>query len=68
MPVITVEGPELPDMEKRRALARTLTEAAVEAYGLPDSAMVVILHQNPGECVASGGQLICDRPARSTSA
>ena len=64
MPVITVEGPELPDMDKRRDFARRLTDAAVQAYGLPEEAMVVIFHQNPVECVASGGQLICDRQVR----
>ncbi|MCZ7663260.1 MAG: tautomerase family protein [Thermoleophilia bacterium] len=64
MPVITVEGPEMQDMDKRRAFARALTDAAVEAYGLPESAMVVIMHENPLECVASGGELICDRGPR----
>lgn len=64
MPIITVEGPEIKDMGKRRALAKALTAAAVEAYGLPPQAMVVILHENPPECVASGGELICDRGPR----
>lgn len=61
MPVITVEGPELRDMDKKREFARILTEAAAKAYSLPEEAMVVILHENPLECVASGGELICDR-------
>ena len=61
MPVITIEGPELRDMEKKRRLAQVITDAAVDAFGLPKEAMVVILHENPLECVASGGQLICDR-------
>ncbi len=63
MPVITVEGPELKDMEKKRAFAKALTEAATKAYALPQEAMVVILHENPLECVASGGELVCDRGA-----
>jgi 4-oxalocrotonate tautomerase family enzyme len=63
MPVITVEGPVLRDMDKKRQLAESITNAAVEAFGLPKEAMVVILHENPQECVASGGQLICDRGA-----
>lgn len=61
MPVITVEGPELKDTDKKRAFAQAVTQAAVEAYSLPQEAMVVILHENPAECVASGGTLICDR-------
>jgi 4-oxalocrotonate tautomerase family enzyme len=63
MPVVTVEGPELKDMNKKRRLAKAITDAAVEAFGLPASTMVVILHENPQECVASGGELICDREA-----
>ncbi|GAB4254239.1 MAG: hypothetical protein Kow00129_15260 [Thermoleophilia bacterium] len=61
MPVITVEGPKIEDIDKRREFAQALTEAAAEAYSLPREAMVVILHENPLECVASGGTLICDR-------
>jgi len=61
MPIITIEGPPMRDMDKRRVFVKSLTEAAVEAYGLPASAMVVVLHENPLECVASGGELISDR-------
>jgi 4-oxalocrotonate tautomerase len=61
MPVITVEGPKLDDLDKKRRFALALTAAAAEAYSLPVEAMVVIMHENASECVASGGQLICDR-------
>jgi 4-oxalocrotonate tautomerase family enzyme len=61
MPVIIVEGPALDDMEKKRALAKKLTDAAVEVYGLPASAMVVCVHENPLENVATAGCLVCDR-------
>ncbi len=61
MPVVTVEGPPLPDLDKRRDLVKAVTEALVGAYDLPESAMVVILHENEAECVGSGGRLICDR-------
>lgn len=61
MPVVTVEGPPLPDLDRRRELVKAVTDALVGAYALPESAMVVILHENESECVASGGRLICDR-------
>ncbi|MBU2603477.1 MAG: tautomerase family protein [Actinobacteria bacterium] len=61
MPVVTVEGPPPPDLEKRRDLVKAVTEALVGAYDLPESAMGVILHENQAECVGSGGRLICDR-------
>jgi 4-oxalocrotonate tautomerase len=63
MPIITLEGPRIEDMDKRRAFVRVLTEAAVQAYDLPASTMIVILHEVPQECVGSGGELISDRPA-----
>jgi 4-oxalocrotonate tautomerase len=63
MPVITVEGPRIPDLEKKRKLAQEFTRAASEAFGLPKETIVVILHETSPECVASGGELICDRRA-----
>lgn len=63
MPVITVEGPKIADLVKKRKLARDFTEAASEAFGLPKETVVVILHETSPECVASGGELICDRQA-----
>ena len=63
MPIITLEGPRIEDIDRRRVFVKALTEAAVQAYDLPASTMVVILHEVPQECVSSGGELICDRPA-----
>jgi 4-oxalocrotonate tautomerase len=65
MPVITVEGPPIRDRDKKRDLARHFTEAASEAFGLPRETIVVILHETEPDCVASGGQLLCDRPPAS---
>jgi len=61
MPIITVEGPEIKDMEKKRALAEALTDAATNAYGLPRKAMVVLIKENSPENVSVGGHLIVDR-------
>ena len=46
-------------VEKKRALAKAITDAT-EAFGLPPSTVVVIMHENSSECVSSGGELICD--------
>ncbi|MBC7238391.1 MAG: 2-hydroxymuconate tautomerase family protein [Chloroflexi bacterium] len=61
MPNIVIEGPILKDMEKKRKLVEKVTEAAVEAYGLPKEAIVVIIKENPPENVGVGGKLIADR-------
>lgn len=62
MPNITLEGPRIEDVAKKRELVKAVTEAAVKAYGLPKQAMVVVLKDNPPENVAIGGELLSDRP------
>lgn len=59
MPAITVEGPILPDIEKKRALAKRLTEVAVDVYGIEH--VTVLIKENPPENVSVDGALIADR-------
>ena len=59
MPTITVEGPPIPEIERKRALARKLTDVAVEVYGIKH--ITVLIRENPPENVAVNGELICDR-------
>ena len=61
MPNIEVEGPRIADLDKKRALAKEMTQAAVKAYGLPEEAIVVVIKENPPENVSVGGRLIIDR-------
>ncbi len=61
MPVITIEGPEIQDTDKKRALVEGLTDAATDAYGLPKETIVVLIKENSLENVGLGGQLIIDR-------
>ena len=61
MPNITVDGPAIRDLDRKRALVRSLTAAAVEAFSLPAEAIVVILKENPPENVGIGGELLVDR-------
>jgi 4-oxalocrotonate tautomerase len=61
MPIITLEGPRISDLDARRALVTELTDAAAKAYGIPREKMIVILHENTSEQVAVGGTLLADR-------
>lgn len=61
MPSITIEGPKINDIEKKRGLVKELTDAAVKAYGLPAQVIVVLIKENLPDNVSVGGQLICDR-------
>ncbi len=65
MPTITIEGPALADIEKRRELVKRLTAAAVAYYGrFKPEDIVVLVKEYPPECVAVGGELVCDRGGR----
>ncbi len=61
MPSITIEGPKINDIEKKRSLVKELTGAAVKAYGLPAQVIVVLIKENLPDNVSVGGQLISDR-------
>ena len=61
MPHISLSGPKIDSLEKKRELTRTMTEAAAKAYGLPKETIVVVITENAPENVSVGGQLIIDR-------
>jgi len=58
MPLITVEGPIVEDVEKKRQLARRLTDVVVDVYGIEQ--VTVLIRENRPENVAAGGVLIAD--------
>ena len=61
MPNITIEGPVLKDIGRKRKLVEEMTDAAVKAYDLPREAIVVLIKENRPENVGVGGKLIIDR-------
>jgi 4-oxalocrotonate tautomerase len=61
MPTITLEGPPIRDLDKKRTLCKELTDAVVKAYGFPREVFVVLIKENPPENVSVGGQLLIDR-------
>lgn len=61
MPIITLEGPPIADLNRRRELVHDLTAAAVKAYDLPQEKIIVILHENTREQVGVGGELLADK-------
>jgi 4-oxalocrotonate tautomerase len=67
MPVIIIEGPRIADLAKKRKLARDVTAAASKAFALPTQSIVIILRETSPDCVATGGELICDRDGAEAS-
>ena len=61
MPNITIEGPPIADVDKKRTLVEELTDAATRAYGLPREAFIVLIKENPPENIGVGGTLLLDR-------
>ena len=64
MPTISVEGPPMADLNKKRELVKGMTEVAAKVYGLPPEAMIVVIRENSAENVGIGGQLLADRKQR----
>ena len=63
MPTITVDGPPIADIEKRRALVRGLTDVAQDAFGIDRSHIVVLIREHQPQNVSVGGELLSDRRA-----
>ena len=61
MPTVTVDGPRIKDIDKKRVLVKEVTDAVSKAHGLPRELIVVVLKENDPENVSVGGQLIIDR-------
>lgn len=59
MPTITVEGPPIQEIERKRQLVKRLTDAAIEIYKIEH--IVVLIRENASENVGVNGQLIADR-------
>jgi len=61
MPTITVEGPPIEEIERKRQLVKDITEAALKTFGLPKEVIVVVIKENTPDNVSVGGRLIIDR-------
>ena len=59
MPIITLDGPRIEDLDRKRTLVKKLTDAAVEAYEIED--IIVIINETAPDNVAVRGKLIIDR-------
>ncbi|MBN2288212.1 MAG: tautomerase family protein [Candidatus Glassbacteria bacterium] len=61
MPVVTVQGPPIKEVEVKRSFVKELTAAASRAYGLDEDSIIVLIKENPPENVGVGGRLILDK-------
>ncbi len=61
MPIITVEGPPIKDIDRKRKFVQKLTDATYEMYGIDKEHIIVLIRENKPENVSAGGKLILDR-------
>jgi len=61
MPTITVDGPRIEELDRKRQLVKDVTEAATKAFGLSKEVIVVVIKENTPDNVSVGGRLIIDR-------
>jgi len=61
MPNVTIDGPEIQDIEVKRELVKEVTDALEKAYKFPREAYVVTIKENAPENVGVGGKLLIDR-------
>jgi 4-oxalocrotonate tautomerase len=59
MPTITVEGPPIPEIERKRQLVKGLTDVAIEIYKIEH--ITVLIRENAPENVGINGELIADK-------
>jgi 4-oxalocrotonate tautomerase len=60
MPIVTIEqSPRA--LEKKRDLVDRITQAFVDAYGVPADSVQVFIHEVDDENWAKGGRLAVDR-------
>jgi 4-oxalocrotonate tautomerase len=60
MPIVTVQQSPR-DLEPKRRLVAGITQAFVDAYGVPPEAVQVFIHEVDGEHWAKAGRLAADR-------
>jgi 4-oxalocrotonate tautomerase len=61
MPIATVDGPQVEDLNIKRTLVKEITDALEKAYGFQRESYVVIIREGLPQNVAVGGELILDR-------
>lgn len=60
MPLVTIDGPAITDMDKKRTLVEEVSISASRAFGFPVEEIIVIIKENRPDNVGVGGKLVTD--------
>ncbi|UOD35710.1 tautomerase family protein [Deferribacteraceae bacterium V6Fe1] len=61
MPIISVEGPKVEDINKKREFIADVTKVAADFFEMPQESIIVLLKENEPQNVGVGGKLIADK-------
>lgn len=61
MPTIFVNGPLTESIDQRREVVEGITQVIEKAYNMPREYITVVIREDAGDHVGSGGTLLCDR-------
>ncbi|HHW25475.1 MAG TPA: 4-oxalocrotonate tautomerase family protein [Bacillota bacterium] len=64
MPVITIEILRQ-DVEKKKEIAKALTDELHRITGIPKQAITVVFHENSADNVSVGGELLSEKQKNS---
>lgn len=60
MPIATIEGPRIENIELKRKMAEEISVALARAFEMPKEKMIVLIKENDPGNVALGGTLVSD--------
>ena len=61
MPTIFVNGPLTKSIDQRREVVEGITQVIEKAYNMPREHITVVIREDAGDHVGSGGTLLCDK-------
>ena len=60
MPIVTVEGPRIEDIDRKRIFVKKITSVVSDFYNIAERNIIILIKENEHQNISSGGQLIID--------
>ncbi|MBZ4643396.1 tautomerase family protein [Deferribacterales bacterium Es71-Z0220] len=61
MPIITIEGPKVEDIQKKRDFVKEITKTTASYFNMPEESIIILIRENEPQNVSVGGRLIIDK-------
>jgi len=60
MPIITIEGPKVEDIDRKRSFVKNVTTIVSDFFGIAEEHIIILIKENEHHNISSGGRLIID--------